>query len=117
MCFWEMGGCATKFKGLKAEADDLPPPEPAPPSKEEEAAVVSETKKEVVAGEVAEEEKKVVVLEGQLKEEEGVKDREIHDDDKIDDQGSKRRSLSLLFKVNIKKNLSLFPAFSLISVC
>lgn len=92
-----MGGCATKLKGVKADAGDLPAPEPAPPAKEE-AGVVSETKKEVV--EVVEEEKKVVVQEGEVKEREGDKDREIHDDDKVDDQGSKRRSLSLLFKEN-----------------
>lgn len=107
-----MGGCATKLKGVKADAGDLPAPEPAPPAKEE-AGVVSETKKEVV--EVVEEEKKVVVQEGEVKEREGDKDREIHDDDKVDDQGSKRRSLSLLFK-EVKKFLS-FPPFFLFSVC
>lgn len=65
-----MGGCATKLKGVKADAGDLPAPEPAPPAKEE-AGVVSETKKEVV--EVVEEEKKVVVQEGEVKEREVIR--------------------------------------------
>lgn len=106
-----MGGCATKLKGVKADAGDFPPPEPAPPAKED-AGVVSETKKEAV--EVVEEEKKVVVQEREVKEEEeeGDKDREIRDGDKVDEQASKRRSLSLLFKEVRKRNFFAFISFS-----
>ena len=103
-----MGGCATKLKGVKADAGDLLAPAPAPPAKEE-AGVVSETKKEVVDVEVEKEENKVVVQEREVKEEEGDKDREIYDDDKADEQASKRRSLSLLFK-EVNKIL-FFPFF------
>ena len=107
-----MGGCATKLKGVKADAGDLLAPAPAPPA--EEGGVVSETKKEVVDVEVEKEEKKVVVQEREVKEEEGDKDREIYDDDKADEQASKRRSLSLLFK-EVNKIL-FFPFFHFLFV-
>lgn len=81
-----MGACATKPKVLKEEPGKAPEP-----VKEEEVAAGA-VPEEVVA--VVEEEKKVV------KREIGVGDmvKEIVDDDKVDDQGSKRRSLSHLFK-------------------
>lgn len=80
-----MGGCATKPKVLK----DAPAPEP---TKEDKPSAAPEPPVVVVVG-VTEGEKidaKAV--------EEGDKVKEIVDDDKLDDQDSKRRSLSILFK-------------------
>uniref|UniRef100_A0A5B6Z7Y8 Uncharacterized protein n=1 Tax=Davidia involucrata TaxID=16924 RepID=A0A5B6Z7Y8_DAVIN len=75
-----MGGCATKPKELKAEAADTPAPAPAPAVKEEVGTVSEATKEVVVEGEVVD------------------KDKEIVQDDAVDEQGSRRRSLSHLFK-------------------
>jgi hypothetical protein len=98
-----MGGCATKPKVLKEESA----PEPA---KEEKAVETPELTKEEEPGvkavdniDIVKEEKEKVVVEGEgdkAKEivDDDVKAKEIVDDDKVDEQGSKRRSLSLLFK-------------------
>ncbi|GMY11171.1 aspartic and glutamic acid-rich protein isoform X4 [Fagus crenata] len=102
-----MGGCATKPKVLKEES--APEPEPA---KEEKAVETPELTKEEEPGvkaldniDIVKEEKEKVVVEGEgdkAKEivDDDVKAKEIVDDDKVDEQGSKRRSLSLLFKQN-----------------
>lgn len=104
----EMGGCATKPKVLKAEgASQAPEPAPEGAVKEEvvAAVLVDDQAKEkdvvVVAAADDEDEKKKKKIE-LAPEEEGVGDdkvKEIVDDD---EQGSKHRSLSLLFKVRFK---------------
>lgn len=76
-----MGGCASKPKGLKAETGEAPAPAPAPAK--EELSSFSKIKD-------LEEEASVDASDG--------KDKEIIEDDKVDDQANKRRSLSLLFK-------------------
>jgi hypothetical protein len=89
----EMGGCATKPKVLK----EAPAPEPAKddkPSAAPEPPVVVETPVVVVVGVTEGDEK----IDAKEKEVEGDKVKEIVDDDKVDDQDSKRRSLSILFK-------------------
>ncbi|KAK6924209.1 hypothetical protein RJ641_010409 [Dillenia turbinata] len=74
-----MGACATKPKGLKAE--DVQPPEPVA---EEQSTVVTEVKEVEVAKEIE------VTGEDEVKKE----------SNEVDDQGNKRRSLSLLFQQN-----------------
>ncbi|KAA8531004.1 hypothetical protein F0562_005706 [Nyssa sinensis] len=75
-----MGGCATKPKELKTEAADAPAPALAPVVKEDIGTVSETTKEIVVEGEVVD------------------KDKEIVQDETVDEQGSRRRSLSHLFK-------------------
>lgn len=81
-----MGGCATKPKVLK----DAPAPEP---TKEDKPSAAPEPPVVVVVG-VTEGEK----IDAKAVEEGDNKAKEIVDDDKLDDQDSKRRSLSILFK-------------------
>jgi hypothetical protein len=81
-----MGGCATKPKVLK----DAPAPEP---TKEDNPSAAPEPPVVVVVG-VTEGEK----IDAKAVEEGDDKVKEIVDDDKLDDQDSKRRSLSILFK-------------------
>ncbi|KAF3964656.1 hypothetical protein ACB098_02G116300 [Castanea mollissima] len=90
-----MGGCATKPKVLK----EASAPEPAKeeklgdavePLKPQKDLTVKATEKIDIANEVGD----------QGGEGEGDKSKEIIDDDKVDEQGNKRRSLSLLFKQN-----------------
>ncbi|KAE7998316.1 hypothetical protein FH972_002874 [Carpinus fangiana] len=83
-----MGGCATKPKVLK----DAPAPEP---TKEDKPSAAPEPPVVVVVG-VTEGEK----IDAKAVEESDDKVKEIVDDDKLDDQDSKRRSLSILFKEN-----------------
>lgn len=86
-----MGGCATKPKVLK----EASAPEPAKeeklgdavkPLKPQEDLTVKATEKIDIAKEVEDQGG------------EGDKSKEIVDDDKVDEQGNRRRSLSLLFK-------------------
>lgn len=105
-----MGGCATKPKVLK----EASAPEPV---KEEKAGAVEEPVKNekeaaVVVVSVNEEEAEKT----DKKEEEGDdhKVKEIVDDDRVDDQDIKRRSLSHLFKEVIM--VSYFPPFSRSSI-
>lgn len=88
-----MGGCATKPKVLK----EASAPEPAKeeklgdavkPLKPQEDLTVKATEKIDIAKEVEDQGG------------EGDKSKEIVDDDKVDEQGNRRRSLSLLFKQN-----------------
>lgn len=84
-----MGGCATKPKVLKGDEPEIPAPAPskeAVPEPKEAAlavavavAVAADGEKKVEADEVAEE-------------------KYVIDDDAIDDQSNKRRSLSNLFQ-------------------
>ncbi|KAJ7956965.1 microtubule-associated protein futsch-like [Quillaja saponaria] len=74
-----MGGCATKPKVLKDDAGkEVKVPEPA---KEETPVTVTETKRDIVDVNV----------------EQSEEVKEIVDDDKVDEEGSKRRSLTQLF--------------------
>ena len=93
----DMGGCATKPKVLK----EASAPEPAKeeklgdavePLKPQEDLTVKATEKIDIAKEVEDQ-----GGEGEG-EGEGDKSKEIVDDDKVDEQGNRRRSLSLLFK-------------------
>ena len=88
-----MGGCATKPKVLKeASAPEAAKEEKlgdaVEPLKPQEDLTVKATEKIDIAKEV----------EDQGGEGEGDKSKEIVDDDKVDEQGNRRRSLSLLFK-------------------
>ncbi|KAG8497244.1 hypothetical protein CXB51_008485 [Gossypium anomalum] len=78
-----MGGCATKPKVLKGDEPEIPAPAPSkeavPEPKEAALAVAADGEKKVEADEVA-------------------KDKDVIDDDAIDDQSNKRRSLSNLFQ-------------------
>lgn len=87
-----MGACATKPKVLK---DDAQAPVTAPDPAVEEAVAVHQINREERSVPVVQEvkDKKVVENEG------GDKViKEIVDDDKADDQSTKRRSLSHLFQ-------------------
>ncbi|XP_057495198.1 uncharacterized protein LOC130780277 [Actinidia eriantha] len=86
-----MGGCATKPKESKAEAAAEASAPPPAPEKEEAAAV----------GGVGSEESKKVEGEGEAVVD---KDKVIVDDDTVDEHGSKRQSLSHLFKENEGKD-------------
>ena len=88
-----MGGCATKPKVLKeASAPEAAKEEKlgdaVEPLKPQEDLTVKATEKIDIAKEV----------EDQGGEGEGDKSKEIVDDEKVDEQGNRRRSLSLLFK-------------------
>ncbi|MFQ6663371.1 hypothetical protein Gotur_030923 [Gossypium turneri] len=78
-----MGGCATKPKVLKGDEPEIPAPAPSkeavPEPKEAALAVLADGEKKVEPDEVA-------------------KDKDVIDDDAIDDQSNKRRSLSNLFQ-------------------
>lgn len=97
-----MGGCATKPKVLKEDAAAAP--EPAVDEKACAAPEPAENEKEstVVVVSVSE------VAEIIKREEEEDKVKEIVGDDKVDDQESKRRSLSHLFK-EVMIIVSYFP--------
>ena len=88
-----MGGCATKPKVLKeASAPEAAKEEKLGDAveslKPQEDLTVKATEKIDIAKEV----------EDQGGEGEGDKSKEIVDDEKVDEQGNRRRSLSLLFK-------------------
>ncbi|KAJ8765290.1 hypothetical protein K2173_011987 [Erythroxylum novogranatense] len=86
-----MGACATKPKVAKDNEGKAPVPPPETVKEE----VAAEVKKEEVTG-VAEEEKKVV--EREVGDQGHGKVKDVDDDHKVDDDSSKRRSLSNLFK-------------------
>ncbi|KAJ8767219.1 hypothetical protein K2173_013616 [Erythroxylum novogranatense] len=86
-----MGACATKPKVAKDDEGKAPVPPPETVKEE----VAADVKKEEVTG-VAEEEKKVV--EREVGDQGHGKVKDVDDDHKVDDDSSKRRSLSNLFK-------------------
>ncbi|XP_017984080.1 PREDICTED: cyclin-dependent kinase inhibitor 1C [Theobroma cacao] len=98
-----MGGCATKPKVLKGDEGEVPAPVPPPEPTKEPIPAVPEAKE--AADVVAQGEKKVEDDHAnEAVNAKGVGEAEnVADDDKVDDQANKRRSLSNLFKENEKK--------------